>query len=173
MHNPRWRCGIHPALLATGLSRDEQLTSTDVIHLIYCSQFNLIKPAKWLSGSQVRGWIHRGAASYESQYRVICNRLWFLASLHKHQGAVTFHGLIITETKTAGFIKEKKAGNLIHSQRKVWFRQASTGFGVFSYNCLGQPCRPFWISQKVAGLLFNPTLGVHWCSSASGGGLNL
>lgn len=96
MHNHCWRCGIHPALLATGLSRDEQPTSTDVVHLIYCSRFNLIKPAVWLSGSQVRGWIHRGAASYESQYRVICNRLWFLASLHNHQGAVTFHGLIIT-----------------------------------------------------------------------------
>lgn len=108
MHNHCWRRGTHPALLATGLSRDERPTSTDVVHLIYCSRFNLIKPAVWLSRSRVRGWIPRGAASYESQYRVICNRLWFLASLHNHQGAATFHGLIITVRQRPGALLKRR-----------------------------------------------------------------
>lgn len=107
MHNHCRRCGIHPALLATGLRRDEQPTSMDVVHLIYCSGFNLIKPAVWLSGPQVRAWIHRGAASYESLYRVICNRLGFLASLHKHQGAVTFHGLITLRQRPGALLKRR------------------------------------------------------------------
>lgn len=67
-----------------GLTWDLLLLSTDedkhqwwcVVHLIYCSWFNLIKCAVWLSGFQVKGIIHRGAVCYESQHHVICNRLW-------------------------------------------------------------------------------------------------
>lgn len=90
-----------------GLTWDLLLLSTDedkhqcwcVIHLIYCSWFNLIKCAVWLSRSQVKGIIHRGAACYEIQYRVICNRLWLWVAqygLFKHQGACTSLDLVIT-----------------------------------------------------------------------------
>lgn len=83
-------------LSSATFNRDVRPMGMGVAHLIYCSRLNLIKPAVWLSRSHARGIIHREAACYESQYRVICNRLWLLASPRKHQGAFTFHGLVIT-----------------------------------------------------------------------------
>lgn len=47
-----------------------------VVHLVYCSWFNLIKCVVWLSRSRVKGITHRGAACYEIWCGVICNRLW-------------------------------------------------------------------------------------------------
>ena len=65
-----------------GLTWNLRLLSTDenkhrcwnVIHLIYCSWFNLIKCPGWLSGSQVKGIIHwRSSLLWVSG--VICNGL--------------------------------------------------------------------------------------------------
>lgn len=88
-----WSWRICVAQLSMG---DVRPMGMGVAHFIYCSWLNLIKPAVWLSRSRARGISNREAACYESQYRVICNRLWLSASLHKHQGAFTFHGLVIT-----------------------------------------------------------------------------
>lgn len=156
VHNHLWSWRIRLATPATCPSRDERPTRTGVVHLIYCSWFNLIKPSVWLSRSQVRGIIHRGAACYESQYHVICNRLWLLASLHKHQGAFTFHGLVITVRWRRGALLKRRTSNLIQSGRQVWFRHAATGFGAFSYNYLSYERRTCWICHEVARLLFNP-----------------
>lgn len=88
-----------------GLTWDLLLLSTDedepgwwcVIHLIYCSWFNLIKCAVWLSGSPVKGIIHGGAVCYESQYYVICNRLWLRIAENAFSGIKGLAlGLVIT-----------------------------------------------------------------------------
>lgn len=95
-------------LSSTTFDGDLRPMGMGVAHLIYCSWLNLIKPVVWLSRSQVRGIIHREETCYESQYRVICNRLWLLASLHKHQGAFTFHGLIITVRHRPGTLLKRR-----------------------------------------------------------------